>query len=56
VAAARILRLPCFIHVAGGELVALAEIGYGGRLSWKGRLREAAVLRAATVVPRQALQ
>jgi glycosyltransferase involved in cell wall biosynthesis len=50
VAAARILRLPSVIHVAGGELVALAEIGYGGRLSWKGRVREAAVLRAASVV------
>jgi glycosyltransferase involved in cell wall biosynthesis len=50
VAAARILRLPSLIHVAGGELVALAEIGYGGRLSWKGRVREAAVLRAASVV------
>jgi glycosyltransferase involved in cell wall biosynthesis len=50
VAAARILRLPCLIHVAGGELVALADIGYGGRLGWKGRLREAGVLRAATVV------
>jgi glycosyltransferase involved in cell wall biosynthesis len=50
VAAATILRLPCLIHVAGGELVALAEIGYGGRLNWKGRLREAALLRAATAV------
>ena len=47
VAAAKILSLPCLIHVAGGELVALSEIGYGGRLSWKGRIREAAVLRAA---------
>jgi glycosyltransferase involved in cell wall biosynthesis len=50
VAAARILRLPSLVHVAGGELVALAEIGYGGRLTWKGRVREAALLRAATVV------
>ncbi|HZO24322.1 MAG TPA: glycosyltransferase family 4 protein [Steroidobacteraceae bacterium] len=50
VAAARILRLPSLIHVAGGELVALPEIGYGGRLGWKGRMREALVLRAATVV------
>lgn len=50
VAAARILGVPSFIHVAGGELVALRDIGYGGRLSWKGRLREAAVLRAATAV------
>jgi glycosyltransferase involved in cell wall biosynthesis len=50
VAAARILRLPSLIHVAGGELIALGDIGYGGRLSWKGRIREAMVLRAATVV------
>jgi glycosyltransferase involved in cell wall biosynthesis len=50
VAAAKILHLPCLIHVAGGELVALREIGYGGRLRWRGRLREAVVLRAATVV------
>ena len=50
VTAAKILHLPCLIHVAGGELVALREIGYGGRLSWRGRLREAVVLRAATVV------
>jgi glycosyltransferase involved in cell wall biosynthesis len=50
VAAARILRLPSLIHVAGGELVAFDDIGYGGRLGWKGRVREAAVLRAASVV------
>jgi glycosyltransferase involved in cell wall biosynthesis len=50
VAAAGILRLPCFIHVAGGELVAIADIAYGGRLSWLGRIREATVLRAATAV------
>ena len=50
VAAARILRLPCLIHVAGGELVALSDIGYGGRMSWLGRVREATLLRAATAV------
>jgi len=50
VAAARILGIPSLVHVAGGELVALPAIGYGGRLTWKGRLREAAVLRAATQV------
>jgi glycosyltransferase involved in cell wall biosynthesis len=50
VAAARILRIPCFVHVAGGELVALREIGYGGALRWRGRVREAVVLRAATAV------
>jgi glycosyltransferase involved in cell wall biosynthesis len=50
VLAARILRIPCFVHVAGGELVALRDIVYGGRLTWKGRLQEAAILRAATTV------
>ena len=50
VAAARILRIPSLVHVAGGELTALPEIGYGGRLTWKGRVREAAVLRGATQV------
>ncbi len=50
VAAAATLRLPCLIHVAGGELTALRDIGYGGRLKWRGRVREAAVLRAASTV------
>jgi len=50
VAAARILGTPSLVHVAGGELTALPAIGYGGRLTWKGRVREAAVLRGATQV------
>ncbi|MHA6203597.1 glycosyltransferase family 4 protein [Dyella soli] len=50
VAAATLLRLPSLVHVAGGELVALHGIGYGGRRKWKGRLREAVVLRYADVV------
>ena len=50
VAAAKSLRLPSLVHVAGGELIALAGIGYGGRLKWKGRLREAMVLRGASAV------
>ncbi|HTB90923.1 MAG TPA: glycosyltransferase family 4 protein [Steroidobacteraceae bacterium] len=50
VAAGVILRLPRLIHVAGGELVALPDIGYGGRLRWNGRLRESIVLRGATIV------
>jgi len=49
-AAARLLRLPCLVHVAGGELAALADIGYGGQLGLRGRLRESAVLRRADVV------
>ncbi|MGH8146803.1 MAG: glycosyltransferase family 4 protein [Rhodanobacteraceae bacterium] len=45
VAAAKSLRLPSLVHVAGGELASLRDIGFGGRLTWKGRLREALVLR-----------
>ncbi len=47
VAAAKLLGLRCAVHVAGGELVALHDIGYGGRLGVRGRLREAWVLRGA---------
>lgn len=47
VAAARLLGRPSAVHLAGGELVALADIGYGGRLGWRGRCREAWVLRHA---------
>ena len=50
VTAARLLRVPSVVHVAGGELVAMPDITYGGRLSWRGRLREAIVLKAATAV------
>lgn len=50
VSAARVLGVPSLVHVAGGELVALRELPYGGCLTWKGRMREALVLRAATAV------
>ncbi len=50
VAAAKLLRVPCMVHVTGGELVAMRDIGYGGRLTWKGRLRECLALRGADVV------
>lgn len=50
VAAARWLGLRCAVHVAGGELVALPDIGYGGRLGLRGRLREVCVLRSADVL------
>jgi len=46
----RILRIPSLIHIAGGELASIADIGYGGRLKWHGRLREACNLRAASAV------
>ncbi len=49
-AAGHILGIPSVVHVAGGEPVALPAIAYGGRLTWKGRMREFAVLHAATQV------
>ena len=50
VGAAALLRIPSLVHVAGGELVALPDIGYGGMLSARGRIRERLTLRAASVV------
>lgn len=50
IAAARLLRRPGLVHIAGGELAALPAIDYGGRLRWRGRLREAMTLRAAAAV------
>ncbi|MFC4764700.1 glycosyltransferase family 4 protein [Dyella koreensis] len=50
VMAAALLNLPSLVHIAGGELVALHDIGYGGRRSWKARLREALVLRSTNVI------
>lgn len=48
--AAGLMRIPSLIHVAGGEIANLSVIGYGGRRSLSGRLREALVLRSATAV------
>ena len=50
VGAAMLLRVPSIVHVAGGELVALADIDYGGCLSLRGRVLQRAVLRLATRV------
>jgi glycosyltransferase involved in cell wall biosynthesis len=50
VTAARLLGIPSAVHVAGGEIVSIPNIAYGGRLTWKGRVREALTLGAATVV------
>lgn len=50
VCAALSLGLPSLVHIAGGELVAMHDIGYGGRRFLKGRLREALVLRGANAV------
>jgi len=40
-------RVPFVVHLAGGELVALRDIGYGGSCSWKGRTLLRATLDAA---------
>ena len=50
VAAAKMLRIPSLIHIGGGELVRLPDIGYGGSLRWRSRVRELFVLRGASVV------
>jgi glycosyltransferase involved in cell wall biosynthesis len=50
VAAARLLRLPAMVHYTSGDLVALRDIGYGGQLTWKGRLSERLTLRCADTV------
>ena len=50
VTAAKLLGVPSTVHIAGGELIALHDIGYGGRRKWKGRLREALVLRNAKAI------
>ncbi|MEO6866349.1 MAG: glycosyltransferase family 4 protein [Gemmatimonadaceae bacterium] len=47
VAAAWWYRIPYVLHLAGGELVALRDIGYGGRRTWKGRMTLRASLAAA---------
>ena len=46
--AGRMLRRPVLLHLAGGELVALEDIGYGGRLTRRGRLWTDLSLRGAT--------
>ena len=45
-----LLRLPSLVHVAGGELVALPDIGYGGSRTWFGGALARMVLRKATMV------
>ena len=50
VTSAKILGIPSLIHIAGGELVSIPDIAYGGALTWRGRLREACTLRAASVI------
>jgi glycosyltransferase involved in cell wall biosynthesis len=48
VTVARLLRVPAIVSVMGGELVALRDIGYGGRLAMSNRLLSRVALRGAT--------
>jgi glycosyltransferase involved in cell wall biosynthesis len=49
-ACGKLLGVPTVVSVMGGELVALPEIGYGGRLSAVNRLLAALALRGASRV------
>jgi glycosyltransferase involved in cell wall biosynthesis len=46
----RLLGIPTLIHITGGEIMSMPQIGYGGGRRWYGRLREAVTLRAASAV------
>ncbi|MGH8200111.1 MAG: glycosyltransferase family 4 protein [Steroidobacteraceae bacterium] len=50
VSAARVLRLPSVVHVAGGEPVDMRDIRFGGRVTWRGRCQEAVVMSGATAI------
>jgi glycosyltransferase involved in cell wall biosynthesis len=50
VATGRFLRVPALVHLAGGELVALKNIGYGGALNWRVRRANRFTLNNAALV------
>ncbi|MGH8220305.1 MAG: glycosyltransferase family 4 protein [Steroidobacteraceae bacterium] len=50
VLSARLIGRPSLVHLAGGELVSLPALGYGGRRRWVGRIQESLVLRGATML------
>jgi glycosyltransferase involved in cell wall biosynthesis len=50
VTSGKILRIPSLIHIAGGELVSIPDIAYGGASTWRGRAREACTLWAASAI------
>jgi glycosyltransferase involved in cell wall biosynthesis len=50
VVAAKLLGVPSVIHIAGGELVAMPKLDFGGMRTWRGRIRETWVLRRATTI------
>lgn len=49
-AAGRVLRRPVLLHLTGGDLSALPEIGFGACRSWRGRLWLRAALAGAARV------
>jgi glycosyltransferase involved in cell wall biosynthesis len=50
VTSGKLLGIPSLVHITGGELAAIEDIGYGGSLKWHGRLREAWTLRNASAL------
>jgi len=48
VAVGKLLGIPSLVHIAGGELVSMPQIGFGGMQTWNGRVRENLVLRGAS--------
>lgn len=50
VAAARALGVPSIVHVAGGEPVQIPDIGFGGRLTWRGRVQERITIMGASAL------
>jgi glycosyltransferase involved in cell wall biosynthesis len=50
VTSGKLLGIPSLVHITGGEIASIAEIGYGGRLRWYGRVREAWTLRTASAL------
>ena len=49
-AAGRFLGVPALVHLAGGELVAFKNIGYGGALRWRDRRANRFTLANAALV------
>lgn len=46
----RLVGIPVAITIPGGDLTAIPDIGYGGRLSWRGRLWTRLALAGATKI------